>query len=192
MIRRILPILLVAVVLLGGCRSRKEAAQTTPQPDSTASQTATSPTHTSSSRQDGRSPSTPVYTPHFYTSTFTCNAQGVSASGQMRLQQDSVIWLCATKVIELGRAMFTPDSVIVYAKVMNRCFRGNYDDMAQRFHYRTTFKQLYKRVSAPDAEQQLTDLFARFGIEATIKMGPLKEVDKLNFPFVIPKNASKL
>lgn len=188
MMKRVLPILLVAVVLLAGCRSRKEAA-TNPPPDTTAAQIINNNTV---NPQGNRVPATPVYTPHFYTGNFTCSAQGFSASGQMRLQQDSVIWLCATKIVELGRAIFTPDSVIVYAKVMNRCFRGNYDDLAQRFHYRTTFKQLYKRVSAPDAEQQLTDLASRFGIEATIKMGPLKEVDKLNFPFVVPKNASKL
>lgn len=185
-IKHILPLLL-ALILIAGCRSRKEASPTKPQTDTTQA-TVVVPNN----QQSITHPPTPTYIPHYYTSNFTCSAQGFSASGQMRLQQDSVIWICATKIVELGRAMFTPDSVIVYAKVMNRCFRGNYDDLAQRFHYRTTFKQLYKHVTAEDSEKQLTTLFSRFGIDATIKMGPLKESEKLNFPFAVPKNASKL
>lgn len=193
MTKKILPILLLALVLMGGCRSHRRAARG-PQPDTTST-TVVVPTPNQPSTNTNTRPSTPsrpVYKPHYYTSNFTCSAQGVSAAGQMRLQSDSVIWLCATKVVELGRAKFTPDSVIVYAKVMNRCFRGNYDDMYKRFRYRTTFTQLYRRVTADDAETQLTELFKRFGIESQLKMEPLKEVDKLTFPLVIPKRVGDL
>lgn len=190
-LKRITPILLLALLLMTGCRSHREASRKQ-LPDSTA--TAVTPSTPAANNTD-TAPSTPAasaYTPHYFTANFTCSAQGINASGQMRLQSDSTIWLCATKVIELGRAKFTPDSVIVYAKVMNRCFRGTYDDMYKRFKYRTTFSQLYRRVSAPDAETQLTELFKRFGIEATIHLDPLKEVNKLTFPIVIPKNVKAL
>lgn len=181
-IRRITPILAL-LILTAGCRSHKESVST-PQPDSTRivaqDTTPTKPTV--------NKPAKPAYVPHYYTANFTCTTQGYTANGQIRLQSDSVIWLSASKVIELGRARFTPDSVILYAKIMNRCFRGTYADMHQQFHYLTTFKQLYNRVTAPDAEKQLATLFSRFGLDAEIKLGPLKEVGTLTFPLVIPNN----
>lgn len=191
MIRRILPILLAACLVMTSCRSRKEGSRTQ-SPDTTANTTVVTPSTPSTTPSTPATPRKPVYQPHYYTCTFTCSAQGVTANGQMRLQSDSVIWICATKIVELGRARFTPDSVIAYAKVMNRCFQGTYDDLYQRFRYRTTFKQLYRHVTSDNAEQELTDLFRRFGIESTIKLDPVKEVDKLNFPISIPKNAKPL
>lgn len=182
-IKHFLATLILLSLAFAGCRSHKEAAGTQPADTNTIVTTQTDTTHSTPTR-----PTKPVNKPHYYTANFTCAAQGVTANGQLRLQKDSVIWICASKVVELGRAKFTPDSVIVYAKVMNRCFKGNYDDMYKRFRYKTTFKQLYHHVSAEDAEAQLTQLFSRFGIEADIKMEALKEVDKLTFPLVLPKN----
>lgn len=177
-------LLLVIILMLAGCRSHKETTHTQ-QTDSTL----IVPQDTTANKPTVIKPSKPAYTPHYYTANFTCNAQGYSANGQMRLQNDSIIWISASKVIELGRARFTPDSVIIYAKIMNRCFRGTYADMHQQFHYLTTFKQLYSRVTAPDAEKQLATLFSRFGIEAEIKLSPMKEVGQLTFPLAIPDNA---
>lgn len=199
--RKILPLLLILCLVMTGCRSHKNTARKHRhnKPDTTQVVTPTNPDTNSGSGNTNTTPSTtkpttptkPTYTPHYYTCNFTAEAQGIKANGQMRLQSDSTIWICATKIVELGRAKFTPDSAIVYVKLMNRCFRGTYDDLYHRFRYRTTFKQLYHHVTAPDAEKQLTDLFKRFGIEATIKMDPLKEVGKQNFPLVIPKNTNQ-
>ena len=103
-IRRRLPLwLLAAALLAAGCISHKGAAR----PETPA---VTSPTTDAS--------------PSYYTANFTCSAEGMTANGQLRMQTDSIIWLSASKVIELGRARFTHDSVIIHAKITGQCFRG--------------------------------------------------------------------
>jgi len=174
-INRLLPIMAILLVLATGCRSHKEAARTN-KPD-TATQT---------------TDSTPTYTPHFYTANFTASAQGFSANGQLRIQSDSIIWFSASKVIELARARFTPDSVIIHAKVLNRAFQGSYIDLYKRFHYRTTFDELYKMIMSDNAETQIATIISTLGVDATVSLDPLKEVDQLSFPMVVPDNVNPL
>ena len=128
-IRRRLPLwLLAAALLAAGCISHKGAAR----PETPA---VTSPTTDAS--------------PSYYTANFTCSAEGMTANGQLRMQTDSIIWLSASKVIELGRARFTHDSVIIHAKITGQCFRGDYNDLYRRFNFRTDFDQLSKTLTAP-------------------------------------------
>lgn len=134
----------------------------------------------------------PHNAPLYYTARFTCSTQGITATGQLRLQPDSILWVSASKVIELGRACFTKDSVVVYAKVMGRCFRGSYDDIYRRFHYRTTFEDVVKMMTATDAEQQIATLVRPFNIEVEIRLDPWQQVEKLRFPLPIPANVNPL
>lgn len=174
--RRIIPAALCLMALaLTGCRSQKEAAATRPETRTETPPAVVTP---------------PAYVPAYYTANFACTAQGMTANGQIRMQQDSVIWLSATKVIELGRAMLTPDSVKVYVKVAGRCFRGSYMDIYRRFRYRTTFDEVQKMLTAPDAEKQIEALVKSFGIEAEIQLDPWKKADKLTFPFAVPNNTT--
>ena len=73
---------------------------------------------------------------------FQCEVDGVTVSGQVRLRRDSVLWLSASKFIELGRAKFTADSVFVYAKVMNRYFEGTYSDLYEKTGVNTDYAAL--------------------------------------------------
>ena len=132
------------------------------------------------------------YTPHYYTTNFTCTAQGMTANGQLRLQPDSVLWAYASKIIELGRARLTPDSVVVYAKVANSCFRGTYADLYRRFGYRTNFEEVVKMATADDAEAQIATLLRSLNLDATVKLEPWQKAETLNFPIVIPANAKPL
>ena len=170
--RRILPLAAIALLLASGCRSTRQAAQ----PAETATEAVTPP-------QPAK---------EYATAQFSCTTQGITANGQLRTLKDSVIWLSASKVIELGRAQFTPDSVTIYAKVMGRCFRGTYTDLYQRFHSRTSFAELWETVTAPDAGQQISDIAARFGLQATFSIGPWKQVDRLGFPMAVPANVNPL
>ena len=191
--RRCLPFLAASLILFAGCRSHKEIAKT-PEPDTTVAQqqTATTPTTTPTTPAKPTTANKPTYTPHYYSGNFDCTAMGYKAKGQLRLQSDSVIWACATKVVELARAKMTPDSVIIYVKLMNRCFKGTYDDFYKRYHYRTNFKTMYKMVTAKDANAQITALAKKLGTEISLTMDPLKEVETLNFPMVIPNKVNPL
>lgn len=164
--------LAVTSLLATGCRSQRDAAGTT-------------------TTNEGQPPAT-AYTPKYYTSNFTCSAQGLQASGQLRMQPDSIIWLSASKVIELARARFTPDSAVVYAKVMGRCFRGTYSDLQKRFGFRTSFAELQKMITADDGAAQLSTIANQFGVEATFTLEPWKEVNELTFPLAIPSNINPL
>lgn len=171
-IRTILVPLTAALMLLAaGCRSQRDAARTA-TPD--------------------ESGTTVVASPRYYTSNFTCTAQGMTANGQLRMAPDSIIWLSASKVIELGRAKFTPDSAIVYAKVMGRCFRGTYDDLYLRFHFRTSFKDISGILTSEDAPARLAALAKQFGLDATFTIEPWKRVDRLSFPFSVPERVNPL
>ena len=158
---------------MAGCRIQREAAH-----------------GTSATPVDPDNP--PAYTPKYYTTNFTCTTQGVTANGQMRLQPDSVLWANATKIIELGRARLTRDSVVVYVKMTNSCFRGNYIDLYHRFGYRTSFDEVVKMATADDAEQQIAALMKALSVDATVTMEPWKQVSALTFPLAIPKTVKPL
>ncbi|MBR3725804.1 MAG: DUF4292 domain-containing protein [Bacteroidales bacterium] len=171
--RFFIPLAAVALLLTAGCRSQRDAARTQP---ATPVDSGTGMT----------------VSPRYYTTNFTCSAQGMTATGQIRMAADSIIWLSASKVIELGRVRFTPDSAIIYAKVMGRCFRGTYDDLYRRFHYRTSFKDISETVTSDDAPELLSSLARQFGIAATFTLEPWKRVDQLTFPFAVPDNVNPL
>ena len=174
-----LALLTLLALAAASCRSHRDAAHTRP-----ATHTAgTTPT-------DPDSP--PAYVPKYYTSNFTCTTQGITAKGQLRMQPDSVLWAYASKVIELGRARLTQDSVVVYVKVTNRCFRGTYMDLYHRYKYRTSFDEVVKMVTADDAEQQIAALLRSMNLDATVSLEPWQQADRLTFPIPIPTNAKPL
>ena len=164
---------LLAMVTVG-CRIQRETAHTTP----------TTPVI------DPTAP--PAYAPQYYTANFTCTTQGITAKGQLRLQADSVLWAYASKIVELGRARLTKDSVVVYVKLTNSCFRGTYIDLYRRFGYRTSFDEVVKMATADDAEQQIAALMKALSVDATVTMEPWKQVSALTFPLAIPKTVKPL
>ena len=171
LIRRVLPCFLLLTLVTAGCSIHRQATrQEPPAVTPNAGETA----------------------PQYYTANFTCTSEGLTANGQLRMQTDSVIWLSASKIIELARARFTHDSVIIHAKVMGRCFRGNYNDLYRRFKLRTDFNQLQKTLTSPDAETQLATIAHQLGIDATFTLQPWQKAERLTFPIPIPDNVNPL
>lgn len=170
-------LLTLAVV---GCRSHREVANTRPSTPSTGTVTPADPNNP------------PAYVPKYYTANFTCSTQGITAKGQLRMQPDSVLWAYASKIIELGRARLTKDSVVVYVKLTNSCFRGTYIDLYRRFGYRTSFDEVVKMATADDAEQQIASLMKSLNLDATVSLEPWQQSEQLTFPIPIPANAKPL
>ncbi|MBR1516843.1 MAG: DUF4292 domain-containing protein [Bacteroidales bacterium] len=166
--------LMMACLLMAGCRSHKETAveQTPP-------------------------PAEPTCQYRWLTATFDCTVMGTTINGLMRTECDSVIWLSASKIIELGRARLTHDSVEVYAKIYNRYFRGNYDDVYRLTGVRTSFDELQKKIDNAYIEKKKV-------VTVTLKARQLNEPLTLNirriealptpltFPFRIPESATPL
>ena len=86
----------------------------------------------------------------------------------------------------------TPDSVVVYAKVTNSCFRGTYADLYRRLGYRTSFDEVVKMATADDAEQQIASLLRSLNVDATVSLEPWQQTERLTFPIPIPANAKPL
>ena len=115
--------------------------------------------------------------------TFTAMVSGISASGQVRMAEDSVIWVNVTKLVELGRGLATKDSVWLSVPLADRYFAGSYADLQRITKRRLTYADLQAMVSADDAGEQIEALAASLGYEAKVYITARRKVDKLTFPF---------
>ena len=115
--------------------------------------------------------------------TFSAIVNGFSASGQMRVAEDSVLWVSVNKLVELGRAMATPDSVWVTTTFGDHNFAGSYDDLQRLTKRRITFDEMQAMAMADDAGEQISQLAASLGLNATVYVTGRRKVNKLAFPF---------
>ncbi|GAB5538132.1 MAG: hypothetical protein Salg2KO_02350 [Salibacteraceae bacterium] len=60
-----------------------------------------------------------------------------------RIRRDSAIWISATYyAVEIGRFLFTPDTVMYMDRKNNQFYVGNYDYITNRFQIESDFKTL--------------------------------------------------
>lgn len=159
--RYLLMVLLLALLAVG-CRSTRQAATTT------APATVAAPA--APQRQ-------------LTVITFSAIVNGFSASGQMRVAEDSVLWVSVNKLVELGRAMATPDSVWVTTTFGDHNFAGSYDDLQRLTKRHITFDEMQAMAMADDAGEQISQLAASLGLNATVYVTGRRKVNKLAFPF---------
>lgn len=159
---RYILLIALAAVLAVGCRSTRQAVVATPE-------AATQP------------PEPPRR--ELTVTTFTAMVSGISASGQVRMAEDSVIWVNVTKLVELGRGLATKDSVWLSVPLADRYFAGSYADLQRITKRRLTYADLQAMVSADDAGEQIEALAASLGYEAKVYITARRKVEKLTFPF---------
>lgn len=53
----------------------------------------------------------------------------ITLNGQLRIKHDSIIWITLSKMVEIGRAKLTQDSIFVFLKIQNRYFAASYADL---------------------------------------------------------------
>ena len=114
---------------------------------------------------------------------FTAVVDGTSVNGQLRMAEDSVIWVSIYKIIELGRAKATADSVWVNVPLLNRSFAGTYAQVSRIAKREVTFEKLMAIVNSNDAERQIEALAATLGYEAKVRLEQRQKVQRLSFPF---------
>ncbi len=160
-----------AMLLLAGCRSTRQAA-TAPQGTATAVAAPQQPRRT------------------LTVTTFTVVVDGISATGQLRVAEDSVVWLSVTKLVELGRGLATKDSVWVSVPLADRQFAGTYADL-QRLAKRKLDYATLERLATEDDGQQIEALARSLGYEAKVYITGRRKVERLSFPFRKWKPQSK-
>lgn len=173
--RQLTLLLCLAALLLGGCRGTRHTAA----PAATPGEPATAAEAPATAAPDA----TPVPAMRYTVINFNATVEGVSATGQLRLAQDSVLWVSVNKFIELGRAMATRDSVWVNAPLFDRRFAGTYADLKRETGHEVTFEKLQAIATGDDPEARLAELATRLGIGATVSITGRREAASLNFPF---------
>lgn len=156
-------LILLAAVTAVGCRSTRQVAA--PQGAVEAPQQQTEPRR------------------ELTVTTFTAVVDGISATGQLRVAEDSVIWLNVTKLIELGRGLATKDSVWLSVPLADRYFAGTYADLQRITKRRFTYADLEAMAKANDAEEQIEALARSLGYEAKVYITGRRKVEQLSFPF---------
>ncbi len=122
--------------------------------------------------------------PRTYTvMNFTGEVEGISVSGQLRLAEDSVLWLSVNKYIEVARGLATPDSLWLRAPLLGIDDATDYPALRQRLHRRISFSDLQTLVLAEDADKQLSQLASMLGYKASLRITRREQVPHLTFPF---------
>ena len=134
---------------------------------------------------------TPVETPRprLYTVIpFTAEVEGMNVSGQLRMAEDSAMWVTVSKFIEVGRAMATPDSLFLHAPVLGREEALDYGALRRRTGVDITFAQMQQMAIAPDAERRIEALADKLGFDARLHLGSPRHPASLTFPYTKPTN----
>ena len=68
-----------------------------------------------------------------YCANYSCNVEGMTINGQIRIVHDSCIWISVNKLIEVGRIMITPKRVSGYSKILGKYYDGSYEEVRKRW-----------------------------------------------------------
>ena len=158
----------MATAALQACCSQKKTAATAASPDQQATAETAKPHRT------------------YTVINFEGSAEGIGISGQMRMAQDSLIWLNVGKIMELGRAIASPDSVLAYSSLLGQQIRANYTDLQRDYGVKTSFVELQRIALGDGLEAYISQLAKRFGYNVNIKVTRREQVDHLSFPFRMP------
>ncbi|MDY5969748.1 MAG: DUF4292 domain-containing protein [Bacteroidales bacterium] len=153
----------------------------------------------------------------YLSSNFTVSVRGINVNGVVRMHRDDKIWISVNKVFEIGRALFTQDSVFGYLKMGDKYVRCSYSDLRQALgayvDYSTVQGVLTGKGSNTNLVQVEYDQFDTIGNEefplfidvtlnnkdyytnAQVRMSKLLLGDStaaLSFPIRIPPSAQRL
>lgn len=118
--------------------------------------------------------------------TFEGVVEGMSVNGQLRVAEDSAMWVSVTKLIEMGRAMCTPDSLWLHAPLLGHDDAMDYTSLRRRTGVDITYDEMQQCVLAPDAEERVANLARRLGFAARIRITQRRQPDHLTFPYTKP------
>ena len=104
-------------------------------------------------------------------------------SGQLRMAKDSVIWCNFSKIIDLGRALATPDSVWVRIPLLGNNHAGDYGMVKRLTGVSTSFAELQAIVLSDNAEEEIRRLAQHMGHDVKVRIKKRERVTSLTFPF---------
>ena len=117
---------------------------------------------------------------------FEGEVEGVNVNGQLRVAEDSAMWISVVKLIEMGRAMCTPDSLWLHAPLLGHEDALDYAGLKRMTGVSLTYDELQQTVMAPDAEARLARMAQQLGMKANIHITQRRQVEHLSFPYPKP------
>ena len=117
---------------------------------------------------------------------FTGVVDGIGVSGQMRVAQDSAMWISVNKFVEVGRAMATQDSLWLNAPILGRYEAMDYAEMHRATRTGLTYSDVQAMVLGDNPEASIEALAHRLGIDMKVKITRREQVEHLSFPFNKP------
>ena len=159
---------LLLVLSLAGCSSHKKVARAPEVLPAVEEAVVTAPKRT------------------YTVMTFDGMVEGINVNGQLRVAEDSVMWVSVSKLIEMGRAMCTPDSLWLRAPLLGRDDAMDYATLRRLMGVDITYDEIQQTVLAPNAEEQIKGLAQRLGIRAAIRITQRRQVEHLTFPYTKP------
>ena len=170
-----------AALAVAGCKGLHSAGDT-PSPTATADPPAT-PTDGANRTDESPAGGTAAPTaPDYMVMNFRAEVEGVQASGQVRMARDSVLWVAVYKMIELGRAKATRDSIWISAPLMLKRFAGTYAELEEATGKRLSYDRLQAMLLSDQADEHIASLAAGMGLEAKVKLGKPRSVERTEFP----------
>ncbi|MCR5445416.1 MAG: DUF4292 domain-containing protein [Bacteroidales bacterium] len=163
-------LVLLAVLLMVGCHSSRKAARTAVADTVPAE------------------PEVAVEAPQrqYIVVNFEGEVEGFNVVGQLRLAEDSAMWVSVNKVIEVGRAMATPDSLWMRSSLLGRNDALDYATLRRQTGVDITFDEMQQTILADDADARLDALAHRLGVKATLRITGRRRVERLSFPYPKP------
>lgn len=117
---------------------------------------------------------------------FVGEVEGISVSGQLRMAEDSIMWVSVSKLIEVGRAMCTPDSLWLRAPLLGHDDAMDYATLQRLTGVTVTYDEMQQIALAPDAEERIALLAQRLGFKAKVRITQRRKMDHLTFPYTKP------
>lgn len=114
---------------------------------------------------------------------FTGVVEGMTVDGQLRIAEDSAMWLSVNKIIEVGRALATADSVFLRAPLLGRDEGMDYATLNRATGVKTSLAELQEIALDENASERINALARRLGFNATVRITARRRVDRLSFPF---------
>lgn len=172
--------MVTALLMATGCRSTEKSLATT-VPEETAP--AVEPPAEEMPEEPLTKHTTVAPRTEYTTMSFSGEAEGVSFSGQLRMAKDSVIWCSFSKILELGRAMATPDSVWVKIPLIGRNDAGDYRMVKRLTGVNLTYDELQGILLSDNPEEEIQRLARRLGFNLKVRIKRRERVNSLTFPF---------
>jgi len=120
--------------------------------------------------------------------TLTSNLSSLTFNGTMRMRRDSVIWISASAFMgmENVRVLITQDSVKLVNRVDQTYFIEPYDAMAARFQWPATLRETQAMLLSEQPKLCLGPYTAQ------IKYSDIQWNESTTFPFKINKNYERI